>query len=446
MALVKDILAGLTGDVSVVRRVVLDGVVTDVQLDSRCITTGAVFISVARAAGARAAHIAQARAAGAIAVIGPPESDADVVVADPAAAAAAVACAFYRYPARDLTVVAITGTNGKRSITHALDGVLRTLGVRVAAIGTIGITLDGETLDLERRTPTTPESVDLQCLLRRFADCGATHVVMEASSIALVERRLDGTDVAVGCFTNLTHDHLDAHGSMAAYEAAKLHLFDLARAAVANVDDPVGRRIQQRWQNTRTFALRTDADVIATDLRRTPDGTAFLVHADGRSVEASVRGLGEVSVSNALAVLAAALKLDVPLDDAVRALAAQPGPPGRMQIVPVDRPYTVMVDYAHSPDALDQVLRTLRTAATGRIVTVFGCGGDRDRAKRPVMGRIAAELSDQVIITSDNPRTEDPDQIIVDILAGTTARPRSRTHNPRSCRCDRGGVGRGRPG
>ena len=138
-------------------------------------------------------------------------------------------------------------------------------------------------------------------------------------------------------------------------------------------------------------------------------------------MKASVRGFGELSVSIALAVLATAAELDVPLDDAVRALAAQPGPPGRMQIVPVDRPYTVMIDYAHSPDAMDQVLRTLRTGPTGRIVTVFGCGGDRDRAKRPVMGRIAAELSDHAIITSDNPRTEDPDQIIADILAGTTA-------------------------
>ncbi|WP_040421955.1 UDP-N-acetylmuramoyl-L-alanyl-D-glutamate--2,6-diaminopimelate ligase [Actinopolymorpha alba] len=394
---------------------------TDVQLNSRLITTGAVFISVARTAEARAAHIAQARTAGAIVVIGPPESDADIVVADPEAAAAGVACAFYRYPARDLTVVAITGTNGKSSITHTMGGVLRTLGRRVGMIGTIGITLDAVPVDVERRTPTTPESVDLQYILRWFADNRATHVVMEASSIALAGRRLDGTDVAVGCFTNLSHDHLDVHGSMAAYEAAKLHLFDLARAAVANVDDPVGRRIHQRWKSTRTFALHTNADLIATDLRRTPDGTAFLVHAGGRSVQALVRGFGEMSVSNALAVLATALELDVPLDDAARALAAQPGPPGRMQIVPVDRPYTVMVDYAHSPDALDQVLRTLRTGAIGRIVTVFGCGGDRDRAKRPVMGRIAAELSDQVVLTSDNPRTEDPGRIIVEILAGTTA-------------------------
>jgi UDP-N-acetylmuramoyl-L-alanyl-D-glutamate--2,6-diaminopimelate ligase len=417
---IKDILAGLIGDISVVRPVILDDVVTDVQLDSRRVTTGAVFIAMAPTAKARAAHIAQARAAGAIAVIGPPDSDADIIVADASVAAAAAACAFYRYPARELTVVAVTGTNGKSSTTHTMGGVLRTLGLRVGMIGTIGITLDGVPAEVERRTPTTPESVDLQDILRRFADDRATHVVMEASSIALAERRLDGTDVTVGCFTNLTHDHLDAHGSMAAYQAAKLHLFDLAQAAVANVDDPVGRDIRQHW-NTRTFALHSDADLLATDLRRTPEGTAFIVHADGRSVQASVRGLGELGVSNALAVLTTAVELDVPLDDAVRALAVQPGPPGRMQIVPVDRPYTVMVDYAHSPDALDQVLRTLRTGTPGRIMTVFGCGGDRDRTKRPVMGRIAAELSDQAIITSDNPRTEDPDQIIADILAGTTA-------------------------
>jgi UDP-N-acetylmuramoyl-L-alanyl-D-glutamate--2,6-diaminopimelate ligase len=420
MAFLRDLLAGFTADLTVVRPVALDSPVTEVQLDSRRVAAGAVFIAAARTADARAAHIAQARAAGAIAVIGPPGSAADIIVTDPAAAAAALACAFHRYPARDVSMVAVTGTNGKSSITHTLGGVLQTLGRRVGVIGTIGTALDGVPVDVELRTPTTPESVDLQQLLRWFADHHATHVVMEASSIALAERRLDGTDVAVGCFTNLTHDHLDIHGSMEAYEAAKLRLFDLAAAAVANVDDPVGRRIEQRWR-ARTFALRSDADLVASDLRRTPEGTAFLVRTANRSMRASVQGFGELSVSNALAVLAATVELGVPLDDAVRALAAQPGPPGRMQIVPVDRPYTVMVDYAHSPDALDQVLRTLRAGATGRIVTVFGCGGDRDRAKRPVMGRIAAELSDRAIVTSGNPRSEDPDQIIADVLAGMTA-------------------------
>ena len=420
MTVLKDVLAGLDSDVSVVRPVDLDSAVADVQQDSRRVIPGAVFVATGQSADGRARHIAQAREAGAVAVIGPPGADADIVVADPAAAAAATACAFHRHPSRDLTVVAVTGTNGKSSITHTMTGVLRTLGLRAGAIGTIGITLDGEAIDVKQRTPTTPQATDLQYLLRQFADRGATHVVMEASSIALAERRLEGTDVAVGCFTNLTHDHLDVHGSMAGYEEAKLHLFDLARAAVANADDPVGRRIEQRW-HARTFALHSNADVTATDLRRTADGTTFRVHADGRSVSASVRGIGEISASNALAVLATALQLGVPLDDATRALAAQPGPPGRMQLVPVDRPYTVMVDYAHSPDALDQVLRTLRAGANGRIVTVFGCGGDRDRDKRPVMGRIAAELSDLAIVTSDNPRTEDPDRIITEILAGVTA-------------------------
>jgi UDP-N-acetylmuramoyl-L-alanyl-D-glutamate--2,6-diaminopimelate ligase len=419
LVFLQELLVGLSGGASVVRPLDLDGHVAEVQLDSRRITSGAVFIATSPVAHERAAHIAQARAAGAIAVVGPPESDADIIVNDPAAAAAAAACEFYRHPSRDLSVAAVTGTNGKSSVTHTLGGVLRTVGLRVGTIGTIGIALDGEPVDVERRTPTTPESVDLQRMLRGFADNGATHVVMEASSIALAARRLDGTEVAVGCFTNLTHDHLDVHGSMDAYEAAKLRLFDLAQAAVANVDDPVGRRIQQRW-DASTFALHTDADLIATDLRRTTDGTEFLVHADGRTRPASVRGLGDLTVSNALAVLTTAVALGLPLDDALRALAAEPGPPGRMQIVPVDRPYTVMVDYAHSPDALEQVLRTLRTDITGRIVTVFGCGGDRDRTKRPAMGRIAAELSDQVVITSDNPRTEDPDQIIADIIAGTT--------------------------
>lgn len=419
MTLLSDVLAGLADDLSIARHIDRGGVVSGVVLDSRRVRPGDVFVSSARTAQSRTVHILQARAAGAVAVIGPAGSDADIIVANPAAAAAAAACAFHRYPARELTVIAITGTNGKSSISHTLGGLLHTLGARVGVIGTIDITLDGASLDVERRTPTTPEAPDLQSLLRRFADSGATHVVMEASSIALAERRLDGTDVAVGCFTNLTHDHLDVHGTREAYEAAKLHLFDLARTAVANLDDPVGRRIQERWKDTRTFGLHTNADVTATDVRRTSDGTSFTVHADGRSLEASVRGFGELSVSNALAVLTTAIQLGLPLDQSVTALAQQPGPPGRMQIIPVKRPYTVMVDYAHSPDALEQVLRTLRAAATGQILTVFGCGGDRDRAKRPIMGRIAAELSEQVIITTDNPRTENPHHIIAEILAGT---------------------------
>ena len=341
---------------------------------------------------------------------------------DPALAAAELACAFYGHPSPALTVVAVTGTNGKSSITHTLGGLLRTLGARVGTIGTIAITLDGTALDIQRRTPTTPESVDVQALLRRFVDAGATHVVMEASSIALANRRLDGTDVTVGCLTNLTHDHLDAHGSLAAYETAKLHLFDLARTAVANLDDPVGARIQQRWP-TRTFALHHLADVTASNLRPTPNGTAFTVHHAGRTIQTSVQALGEFSVSNALAALTTCIELGIPLSDAAAALAAQPGVPGRMQVIPVDRPYTVMIDYAHSPDSLEQVLRTLRTTVRGRILTVVGCGGDRDRAKRPVMGSIGAALSDLLIITSDNPRTEDPKRIITDVLSGTTAHP-----------------------
>lgn len=420
MTLLQEIVAALVVP-RLAGEVDLSAVVSAVALDSRNVEAGALFVSMAEGASARAAHIAEARAAGAIAVIGPPGSDADIVVADAAVAAATAAGVFYRHPSRELAVVGITGTNGKSSITHSLGGVLRTLGMRVGEIGTIGITLDGAPLDHQRRTPTTPESMDLQALLRGFVDAGATHAVMEASSIALAEHRLDGTDLAVGCFTNLTHDHLDAHGSFAAYEAAKLHMFDLARIPVANVDDPVGRRISQRWDNAHTFALHRAADVRATQLQRKSNATRFLVQAQGRSVDASVQGFGELTVSNALAVLTSALALGAPLEDAVRALAAQPGPPGRMEVIPVDRPYTVMIDYAHSPDAMDQVLRTLRTGAPGRVITVFGCGGDRDRAKRPVMGRIAAELSDQVIITTDNPRTEDADQIIAEIVAGTGA-------------------------
>jgi UDP-N-acetylmuramoyl-L-alanyl-D-glutamate--2,6-diaminopimelate ligase len=404
--------SAVTGDESL-----LQAEITAVELDSRRARPGAVFLALARTEAERAGHIIQARGAGAAAVIGPTGSAADIVVADPALVAAELACAFYRHPSRELTVIAVTGTNGKSSITHTASGVLRTLGARVGTIGTIGITLDGQVLEVQRRTPTTPESIDLQALLRQFAHAGATHVVMEASSIALAERRLDGTAVSIGCFTNLTHDHLDVHATMAAYEAAKLLLFDFARRAIANVDDPVGAHVAGR-RPTRTYALHHPADIAGAGVRAEPGGTSFTVHHDGATTVASIRSLGGFSVSNALAVLAICAELGTDIDDAITALAAQPGVPGRMQVVPIDRPYTVMIDYAHSPDSLEQVLRTLRAGTSGRILTVVGCGGDRDRAKRPVMGRIASALSDIAIITTDNPRTEDPDQIIAEILAG----------------------------
>lgn len=299
-----------------------------------------------------------------------------------------------------------------------MGGLLGSLGLRVGTIGTIDITFEGKPLGLDRRTPTTPESVDLQALLRQFVGAGATDVVMEASSIALAEHRLDGTDVAVGCFTNLTHDHLDSHGSMEAYEAAKLRLFDLAHSAVVNTDDEVGRRIAGKWHDVSTFAINRSADIQAEQLERLGARMGFRVRAGSRTLPASVVGAGAIPVSNALAALAVAARLGVDIDAAVTALTQQPGPPGRMQVVALDRPYTVMLDYAHSPDALRQVLRTIREGSAGRVITVFGCGGDRARAKRPVMGRIAAELSDVVIITDDNPRTEDPEQIVDEILVG----------------------------
>ena len=389
-----------------------------VTLDSRHATPGSVFISVVDDEELSASHLAQARACGAVA-IGPHGADAAVTVADPAAAAAALACAYYRHPSRELTVIGVTGTNGKSSVTHLLGGLLSRLGARVGTIGTIGITFDGADVDIARRTPTTPESTDLQHLLRRFVDDGATHVVMEASSIALAERRLDGTAISVGCFTNLTHDHLDVHGSLAAYEEAKLRLFDLSRHGVANADDRVGRRIRRQWPDARTYGLHGPADITASGLRGTRSGTAFGVHLDDQTIDASVRGRGQLSVLNALAALATVNSLGTTLEEAVAALAEVPGPPGRMQIVPADQPFTIMIDYAHSPDALQQVLSTLRPSVNGRLITVFGCGGDRDSSKRPVMGRVATELSDEVIITTDNPRTEDPQQIIAEILSGT---------------------------
>ena len=399
-------------------------IATDIQFDSRKITPGAIFLGMTEDRTRLAEHVRQAVTAGAALIVTEHEFDleaggaAGLVVPDIRVAAAAISCAFFDYPTRELSVVAVTGTNGKSSVTYLLAEILGALGIKAGTVGTLGLTFDRAPIEGARTTPTTPEAVDLQRLFRTFRDLGGTHAIIEASSQALAQRRVDGSQIEVGVFTNLTQDHLDFHGSMDAYREAKLRLFEMARLVVAGADDPVGRDIHRRWGGI-TFGRNSPADLVARDVTQTPTGSAFtLCTGSGATYPASVNGLGEFTVLNALAAIGACQQLGIEIGDAVKVLADASTAPGRMQIVRADRPYTVMVDYAHSPDSLEQVLDSVRRSTPGRIITVFGCGGDRDRTKRAPMGQIVSSRSDVAVLTSDNPRSEDPLTIMADVAKG----------------------------
>jgi UDP-N-acetylmuramoyl-L-alanyl-D-glutamate--2,6-diaminopimelate ligase len=404
----------------------LAGEAVDIQFDSRRVAPGAVFLGMAADPVVLRAHVEQAVAAGAGLVVTqiPINVEATAVVVDDVRAAAGpIASTFFGHPSRELKIVAITGTNGKSSVTYLLSEMLGVLGYQTGTVGTLGLTFAGNPVDFPTTTPTTPEAVDLQRLFRAYRDMGGTHVVIEASSQALARHRIDATSIEVGVFTNLTQDHLDAHGSMDAYRDAKLQLFPMCRRVVAGVDDEVGRQVHNTWGGV-TFGNRQQADLAGRDIRQTPSGLAFTVAtADGQQHPATMRALGEFSVLNGLAALGVCQQLGIPLEDALTALATARSAPGRMQVVATAAPYTVLVDYAHSPDSLEQVLHTVRATTEGRVITVFGCGGDRDAVKRPIMGDVAGRLSDLVVLTSDNPRSEDPKTIMSDVAKGLRAVP-----------------------
>ena len=410
-------LSELLRDVNCLSRAGEDVEVSGISYDTRTLQAGEVFVALRgyRTDGHR--YIEEARQKGCSAVVAE-EGEGVCLVADSRAALAAMSANWFGHPARVLTVIGVTGTNGKTTTTQLLWGMLRTaLGARVGLLGTNENRV-GETVFPAERT--TPESYEVQQWLRRMADAGCSHVVMEVSSHALALHRVDGVPFAVGAFTNLTQDHLDFHGTMEAYRDAKEGLFRRSRTAVLNLDDEAGRYYARRATcPVRTYSERRDeADLTAKNLRLFPDRVEF--EAVSREEITRVRlGIpGGFSVYNALCALACAQALEIPLSRAAQALETAPGVKGRMEVVPTPGAGTVVIDYAHTPDALENALTALRDFTAGRLICLFGCGGDRDRSKRPVMGAIAGALSDLCIVTSDNPRTEPPEAIIREILSG----------------------------
>lgn len=413
----KDLLAGLeilaaTAD--------LDMEISNVRWDSRQAGPGDLFVALSGYTVDGHRFIPQAMSAGAAAVLCqvPPEGEVPYVrVADSRRALAVVGGNFYGHPSEGMTMVGVTGTNGKTTTTYLLKAILEAQGKKVGLIGTNQNMIGQEALPTER---TTPESFELQGLFARMRDAGCTHVVMEVSSHSLDLGRVDGVRFAVGLFTNLTQDHLDYHKTMENYAAAKARLFAQCEKAAINLDDEWSGFMRERADcPVLTYSAKSDAaDLVARDIQYSAAGVKFCAVREMSIERVKLAIPGAFSVYNALGVLACMCLLDVPMRASAGAMATAAGVKGRVEVVPTDGDYTILIDYAHTPDALENVLRSMGTVAQGRLVALFGCGGDRDTTKRPKMGKIAAELADFVIVTSDNPRTEDPDAIIRDILTG----------------------------
>jgi UDP-N-acetylmuramoyl-L-alanyl-D-glutamate--2,6-diaminopimelate ligase len=401
-----------------------DREVRGLAYDSRAVEPGFLFAALRGRTHDGHAFVPEAVNRGAVAVlvdrgVAAPGGVAIVRVADTRRALAQCSAAFEGHPSRRLHVIGVTGTNGKGATTYLVEAMLRAAGRPCGIIGTMGIVVDDQILPSAR---TTPEAPELQAALALMVQRNREYVAMEVASHALAQERVTGTRFAAGVFTNLTRDHLDYHVSMEAYGAAKARLFAGLLAsgwAVLNADDPACT-IMRAVTPARvlTYGLRTRADVQGRDVKLHLTGSEFVADTPAGSIAISLRLAGGFNVANALAAAAVGVTQEVPLATIADALARMPGIPGRFESVDEGQPFAVVVDYAHTPDGLENVLRTAREITRGRLITVFGCGGDRDRTKRPQMGRIAAEWSDHVFATSDNPRTEDPVAIIDEIRPG----------------------------
>ena len=394
-----------------------------VAYDSRKVTQGGLFVAISGFATDGNRFIPMALEKGAVAVVTAKKPSGNVpyiLVESDRLALALIDCNFYDHPAKSMTMIGVTGTNGKTSTTLLLKQVLeKTIGAKVGLIGTMENMVGDEIIPTER---TTPESFELQALFARMRDAGCTHVVMEVSSHAIALDRVAGVHFHVGAFTNLTEDHLDFHKTMENYCDTKAELFRRCDAGVANRDDAYFARMTGNATcKMLTTSVKGDADLHAEDLQLHADGISFTAIAGSKTQNVSLPIPGRFTVYNALSVLGIALQLGIALEDAAKALATAKGVRGRVEVVPTPgKPYTVLVDYAHTPDGLENVLRSVRDYCKGRLIAVFGCGGDRDPIKRPIMGRIGVELADIAVITSDNPRTEAPMDIISDILEGVS--------------------------
>jgi UDP-N-acetylmuramoyl-L-alanyl-D-glutamate--2,6-diaminopimelate ligase len=415
--------------------------ITGLAYDSRAVEPGNLFACLPGQRSDGHLHIGEAIARGAAAVLVQPGrvpqgqdfgSAAVAEVDDSRAALAAAASAFFDYPSRRLCLVGITGTNGKTTTSYLIEAILRHAGYSTGVIGTLGYHVGAELLPASH---TTPEAPDLQALLHGMVAAGTTHVAMEVSSHALAQHRADNCTFSFAIFTNLTRDHLDFHADPRDYFEAKARLFhdptffgrDRLRINVVNADDPCGRLLTERAVGlTVTYGIEGRGDVMARDVELSAVGTSFRVETPQGVLPVNLKLVGSFNVYNALAALAVALGVGVELDQAVAALESVAPIRGRFERVEAGQDCAVVVDYSHTPDGLEKALRDARRLIAGRLLVVFGAGGDRDPGKRPLMGEIAARLADAVFVTSDNPRSESPEEIIRQIMAGVPRASRRR--------------------
>ena len=396
--------------------------IQEVAYDSRKVAPKGMFVAITGFAtdGNRFIPMAMEKGAAVVVTAVQPQADVPYVLVDSdRKALARIGANFFGHPSKDMTMIGVTGTNGKTSSTLLLKHILETVqGAKVGLIGTMENLIGSEVVPTER---TTPESFELQALFARMRDAGCTHVVMEVSSHAISLDRVDSVRYDVAAFTNLTEDHLDFHQTMENYCDAKAQLFSRCGRAVMNCDDPWFARMRTDVTcPVLTTSVTETAGLYAKDVQMHADGVAFTAVYGQNAVAVKLPIPGKFTVYNALTVLGMALQLGISLEDAAAALGSAKGVKGRVEVVPTPgKPYTILIDYAHSPDGLENVLSSVRDFCKGRLIAVFGCGGDRDRTKRPIMGRIGVELADIAVITSDNPRTEAPGAIIADILEGT---------------------------
>jgi UDP-N-acetylmuramoyl-L-alanyl-D-glutamate--2,6-diaminopimelate ligase len=400
--------------------------VSGIAYDSRSAGPGDVFVALKGQHADGTAFAKQAVDRGAIAVVSELPAPAGVgvpwiAVNDARLALALLAAEFFRHPSREMQVVGITGTNGKTTTTHVLASIFEAAGIRCGMLGTVSYRVGGEEREATR---TTPEAPDVQRLLREMADRGCGACVMEVSSHALSLARVDGMSFAAGVFTNLTRDHLDFHPDMEAYFQAKRRLFAMLpphAPAVINLDDPRGASLIEAGGKPVTYAINRSADITPGPLSFSLEGLFFDIRTPRGTVRVESRLVGRPNVYNILAAVSTATAMGLPFDAIERGVRSLEGVPGRFEIVSNAKDeVTVVVDYAHTDDALRNLLETARPLAPGRLITVFGCGGDRDRTKRPLMGAVAGRLSDLIVVTSDNPRSEDPGRIIEEIQRGIT--------------------------
>ncbi len=423
----KTLLAGLSP-----RAIVgpADRDVESIAYDSRRAQRNSMFVALRGEKSDGHAFIAQAIEKGAAVIVAEREADQSpatwVQLENTRSALADLAANFYQRPTRRLKMAAVTGTNGKTTTTFLIKHICEKAGTRCGLIGTVRYEIADRILPAVR---TTPEALEVQELLAQMVNAGCKAAAMEVSSHAIAQDRVRGLEWDVAVFTNLTQDHLDFHGTMENYFESKLKLFtDLAKQptkkkaiAIVNIDDRYGERLLERLEKdfpVVTYGMSARADFRASNYRPEFSGTSYQLDARGKSYLVRVPLIGRFNVANSLAALAAAHSLGISVRDAVLSLAKSPQVPGRLEAVEAKRQFQVFVDYAHTPDALLNVLKTARELSPRKLIVVFGCGGDRDRQKRPLMARAADENADFSIITSDNPRKEDPDAIIAEVEKG----------------------------